>query len=122
MAHTPAGTGRRAKRPDTCAVCGMTDADAQELGGHPVDHAFVSAAGLKRTVKPEAAHAVYSDYASGWTWYVLKLYQTIDKGRRDPYARAFCKVVSPMTGESGDLGDTYIRDIGGRLVRGIEVR
>jgi hypothetical protein len=133
--------GKRAKRPDTCAVCGQPEPhDCARCDGRTVKgkmcfndydqciydcdchHAFVSASGLKRTVKPENAHAVYEDDAAGWTWYVLKVYQSLDKGRCDPYARAFCKVTSPMTGAYGDLGDVYIRDIGGRLVRGVEVR
>lgn len=43
-----------------------------------------------------------------WTWYVLKKWQANDD---KPYARWFCKVVTPMTGPSGDLGDVYVSDI-----------
>lgn len=45
--------------------------------------------------------------AGNWTWYVLKKYQLDDE---KPFARAFCKVVTPYTGPSGDLGDVYIAD------------
>lgn len=45
-----------------------------------------------------------------WTWYVLKKWQADDD---KPYARWFCKVVTPMTGPSGDLGDVYVSDIKG---------
>ena len=45
--------------------------------------------------------------AGDWTWYVLKKWQADDN---KPYARAFCLVVTPYTGDLGDLGDTYIAD------------
>lgn len=46
--------------------------------------------------------------AQDWTWFVLKKWQADDD---KPYARWFCKVVTPMTGESGDLGDVYVADV-----------
>lgn len=42
-----------------------------------------------------------------WTYHVFKINRKMD----DPYASAFCRVVSPMTSQWGDLSDTYIRDI-----------
>lgn len=74
-----------------------------------------------KTVTKDNAYAVYSD-GRGWTWYVLKMYQTPEKAAGNPYARAFCLVTSPMTGTSGDMGDTYLRDIGGDLVSGVDLR
>lgn len=69
------------------------------------------------------AYAVYTDPRTpGWTWYVLKMYQTPEAAVKNPYARAFTLVTSPMTGESGDLGDTYLKDIGYTLVSGVDVK
>lgn len=74
-----------------------------------------------KTVKKENAYAVYKNN-SGWTWYVLKTYQTVEAANKNKYARAFCLVTSPFTGDSGDMGDTYLTDIGGELVSGTEIR
>jgi hypothetical protein len=53
----------------------------------------------------------YATYVSGdWTWYVLKAYQ---HDPRTDYARWFCLVVTPYTGEAGDLGDVYAADVFG---------
>ncbi len=49
-----------------------------------------------------------------WTWYVLKAYQTDPDA---PYARWFCLVVTPMTGEWGDMGDTYVREVRGYVTQ-----
>ena len=66
-----------------------------------------------KTVKPENAYLTVIDEEQfpGWTWYVLKAYQMREKEKTNKYARWFCKVVSPYTGASGDLGDTYISEI-----------
>lgn len=51
----------------------------------------------------------YEVWQSGqWTWYVLKKWQADD---HKPFARWFCKVVTPMTGPNGDLGDVYAADV-----------
>lgn len=52
-----------------------------------------------------------------WTWLVLKKYQSPEKEKANPYARWFCKVVTPMTGPMGDLGDVYVKDITGHAVK-----
>jgi len=44
--------------------------------------------------------------ANGWTWLVLKKYQSNDLKE---YARAFCFVTSPICPD-GEYGDTYIAD------------
>jgi len=59
-----------------------------------------------KTVKKENAYEVWTN--GSWTWYVLKKWQADDD---KPYARWFCLVVTPMTGESGDLGDVYVTDV-----------
>ncbi len=48
-----------------------------------------------------------------WRIEVLKSWQA-DGSKQ--YARAFCRVITPMTGSSGDLGDTYVEDIYGEVV------
>ena len=64
-----------------------------------------------KTVPKAKAYAILK--LADWTWYVLKAYQGPDKEIENPYSLAFCLVVSPMTGESGDMGDTYCREIPG---------
>jgi len=60
----------------------------------------------------KAESSAYLTVRSGdWTYYVLKAYQARAAEKTNLYARWFCKVVTPMTGPSGDLGDTYISDI-----------
>ena len=48
--------------------------------------------------------------ANGWTWYVLKKYQTPEKEALNPFARWFCFVTSPFCPD-GEYGDTYVKDI-----------
>jgi hypothetical protein len=60
-----------------------------------------------KTVKQ--ANAYYVVDQRGWTTYVLKVWGD----PRKPYARAFCLVITPMTGPGGDLGDVYAADIPG---------
>jgi hypothetical protein len=46
----------------------------------------------------------------GWTWKVLKKYQSPEKETENQYARWFCFVSSPLCPD-GELGDTYVKDI-----------
>jgi hypothetical protein len=46
----------------------------------------------------------------GWTWKVLKKYQSPEGEAKNPYARWFCYVTSPMCPD-GDMGDVYVSDI-----------
>lgn len=48
--------------------------------------------------------------AGDWTWRVLKKYQSPPNEAKNPYARWFCFVTSPMCPE-GEYGDTYVKDI-----------
>lgn len=51
------------------------------------------------------------DCAPGtWKWYVLKKYQTPELEAKNPYARWFCDVVTPIVPD-GEMGDTYVKDI-----------
>jgi len=56
----------------------------------------------------------------GWTWKVLKKYQSPENEASNPYARWFCAVSSPFTFGGYDYGDTYIKDITpyARMVKG----
>jgi len=47
----------------------------------------------------------------GWEWRVLKKYQSPENEATNPYARWLCAVKSPMTYDSYDMGDTYVKDI-----------
>ena len=56
----------------------------------------------------------YEVYVLGdWEWRVLKHYQSPAGESKNPYARVYCAVKSPMTWGGYDLGDTYLRDIKG---------
>lgn len=62
--------------------------------------------------KTRSADQPYEVWQHGsWTWKVLKKYKAPEAEAKDPYARWFCQVVTPMTGPRGDLGDVYVRDI-----------
>lgn len=66
---------------------------------------------LKKTVDRANAHAVFATADGSWTWYVLKTYKAAKNEANDPYARWFCDVTSPFVGESGEMGDTYAKDV-----------
>lgn len=46
-----------------------------------------------------------------WKWKVLKKYQKPEQEAKNPYARWFCAVSSPMTYGEDELGDVYVNDI-----------
>jgi hypothetical protein len=46
-----------------------------------------------------------------WEWRVLKKYQAPHNEVKNPYARWFCAVKSPMTYGQFELGDTYVHEI-----------
>lgn len=48
--------------------------------------------------------------AKGWTWLVLKKYQTPEKEALNPHARWFCLVKSPFM-PNGEYGDVYVGEI-----------
>jgi hypothetical protein len=53
--------------------------------------------------------------AGDWTFVVRKLYKSPANSIKDPYSRAFCHVITPMTGPRGDLGDTYCKEVPGLI-------
>ena len=64
-----------------------------------------------KTVKKENAY--YAVSVGEWTWYVLKM--NGDPTKKGAFASALTLVVSPLTGASGDMGDTYVKEIPGLL-------
>lgn len=52
--------------------------------------------------------------ANGWSWEVLKMNQSLEKAKQNPYASAFMFVKSPYVPD-GEYGDTYIKDVPGLL-------
>ena len=70
-----------------------------------------------KTVKRENAYEVWESTvpmfdcpAGSWTWYVLKKYQSPEAEAKNPYARWFTDVVTPICPD-GEMGDTYVNDI-----------
>lgn len=49
--------------------------------------------------------------SNGWTWLILKAYQTRKNEKTNEYARYFCAVSSPATYGDWDYGDVYVKDI-----------
>ena len=74
-----------------------------------------------KTRKADNPYATYYNERIGWTWKVLKTYQTPEKGSTNKYAVAFCEVDSPLCQGIPDLGDTYLDDISGTLIQGTDI-
>jgi len=47
----------------------------------------------------------------GWTWKILKAYQSRKNEEGNKYARYFCAVQSPFTYGTYDMGDVFVHDI-----------
>ena len=45
-----------------------------------------------------------------WTWEIYRKYQKPEGEEKNPFARWFCKVKTPIVPE-GEFGDVYIREI-----------
>jgi len=63
-----------------------------------------------KTRKADSPYEIWRTPNGEWTWYVLKKYQTEDNEKKNPYARWFCKVVTPMC-PYGEIGDVYVQDV-----------
>lgn len=87
----------------------MTNINSYRRDSGPVDsHRRASNAWAKTRDKDSPYFEVE---ANGWTWRILKAYQSAHRARENHYARYLCAVQSPFTHGSWDIGDTYIRDI-----------
>ncbi len=60
-----------------------------------------------KRVTPENAYEVWQSYNGTWTYFVLKKYQSPEQEAKNPFARWYCKVVSPVV-PNGDYGDVYV--------------
>lgn len=56
-------------------------------------------------------YEIWINEKSGWEWRVLRKYQNLENEIKNKYARWFCGVRSPMTYDTFELGDTYVKDI-----------
>ena len=55
---------------------------------------------------------VYANPDRSWIWEVYRHYQKPKNEAKNPYARVFCRVLSPIVGYTrGEIGDVYIREI-----------
>ena len=57
---------------------------------------------------PQTAYEVWSN--GNWTYYVLKKYQFPEKEEKNPFARWYCMVTSPVT-PNGEYGDVYVSTV-----------
>lgn len=48
--------------------------------------------------------------AGDWFWYVLKKWQSPEGEAKNPYARWFCLVRTPIVPQ-GEMGDVYVQEI-----------
>ena len=76
-----------------------------------------------KSVKVEEAHATYrvDNPSNGmyFEWKILKTYKTKENEDKDQYARWFTACKSPMTYDSWEYGDVYIKeikDVGAKLI------
>ncbi len=63
-----------------------------------------------KTVSREKAYEVWQSLDGSWTWYVRKKWQSPQQEAKNPYARWYCDVVTPIVPE-GETGDVYVREI-----------
>lgn len=55
---------------------------------------------------------IWENKSAGWKWKVFKKYQrSAEAEAKNPYARWFCGVSSPMTYGQDELGDVYVHEI-----------
>lgn len=67
---------------------------------------------LKKMTKVNDPHEIYhSPLLPDWEWRVLQHYQKPENEAKNPQARVFCAVKSPMTFDSYDLGDVYLHEM-----------
>ena len=63
-----------------------------------------------RRVTPKQAYEVWQSFNGQWTYFVLKKYQAPEKEAKNPYARWYCMVQSPIT-PKGEYGDVYVTTV-----------
>jgi hypothetical protein len=65
---------------------------------------------------PDAPYEIWSNNDGSWKYYVLRKYKSEEGEAKDPYARWYCKTISPAT-PNGDFGDVYAADIKANFTR-----
>ena len=63
-----------------------------------------------KRVTPEYAYEVWQSYNGTFTYFVLRKYQSPEQEAKNPYARWYCMVQSPIT-PKGDYGDAYVSTV-----------
>lgn len=63
-----------------------------------------------KQVTPENAYEVRQSYNQTFTYFVLKKYQSPENEAKNPYARWYCMVQSPIT-PKGEYGDVYVSTV-----------
>jgi hypothetical protein len=67
---------------------------------------------MNKERKVDNPYEVYrSKVLPNWEWRVLRKYQNEENEKKNPYARWFCAVKSPMTWGEWEYGDVYVKDI-----------
>lgn len=64
-----------------------------------------------KRVKPEEAYEVWASADETWKWFVLKKYKSPESEAKDPYARYYCAVQSPITNGRFEYGDVYAHTV-----------
>ena len=64
-----------------------------------------------KTRKVDNPYEIWENKKAGWEWRILKKYQRPDKEEDNSHARWFCAVKSPLTYNSWEYGDTYVKEI-----------
>lgn len=67
----------------------------------------------------DSPYEIWKGYgqSDGWTWRVLKKWQSPTNEAKNTNARWFCAVSSPLTWGSYELGDVYVSEVQSNAVR-----
>ena len=65
----------------------------------------------ERLAEDSDPYAIFENTETGWTWCVLKMWNTPEAASTDRYARVMCRVSSPFTHGGFDIGDCYLADL-----------
>lgn len=66
----------------------------------------------KERVNKHKPIEVWVSQDGSWIWEVYKKYQKPEREAKNPYARWYCRVISPFVPE-GEFGDVYVSEIKG---------
>jgi hypothetical protein len=66
---------------------------------------------ISKRIRERKPIEVWESHDGTWRWEVYQKYQKPENEAKNPYARWFCRVTSPFTSSTGDIGDVYVKDI-----------